>query len=127
MYNQAVAVIRPFLCQFRFADIIYRDYRCRSIHELTFETDDRFFTESGTYVATRYHAWDSTRFLEVCVSARWLIDLYRETTQKYEQALLARKKLPIDLWGEWCDTSESSFLDDSSIPVGRDLNIRVDR
>ena len=45
-----------------------------------------------------------------------------------ERSLLARKKLPIDLWRELCDArKELAFLDDDSIPVGRDFNIRVER
>jgi hypothetical protein len=127
-YALAVAALSPILNNFRLADVLYRDYRSRSIHEFAFNTDEQFFTERGVYVATRFHAWDSTRFLEVCVSAHWLVDLYRETVGRYERSLLARRKLPIDLWTELCDTSrEFAFLDDSSVPVGRDLRIRVER
>ena len=80
-------------------------YRSRYIHEFPFDADERFFKERGLYASTRYHAWDSTRFLELSVSARWLINLYRVTVERYEQSLLARRKLPINLWTELCDTS----------------------
>ena len=127
-YAQAVAAIGQILNNFRLADVLYRDYRSRSIHEFSFSADERFFTERSIYVATRFHAWDSTRFLEVCVSAHWLVNLYRETVGRYERSLLARRQLPIDLWDELCDTSkELAFLDDASVPVGRDLRIRIER
>ncbi len=128
MYAQAVAALGPILNDFRLADVLYCDYRSRSIHGFSLDTDEQFFMEQGIYVATRYHAWDSTRFLEVCVSAQWLVSLYRDTVDRYERSLLARRKLPVDLWTELCDTSkESTFLDDSSLPVGRDLRVRLER
>jgi len=127
-YDEAVKAIGPFVRRFRLAEVLYRDYRSRSIHEFPFDADERFFEERGLYVATRYHAWDSTRFLEMSVSARWLINLYRVAVERYEQSLLARRKLPINLWTELCDTNkEFGFLDDASITVGRDLRIHVDR
>ena len=127
-YNQAVAALTPILNGFRLADVLYRDYRSKSIHDFSFNPDKEFFAEPGLFVATRFHAWDSTRFLEVCVSANWLVDLYRKTIERYELSLLIRKKLPIDLWTELCDTSkEFAFLDDSTIPAERALKIRVER
>jgi hypothetical protein len=127
-YGPAVTALPSFLNNFRLGEILYRDYRSSSIHEFNFNVDDRFFTESGTYVATRFHAWDSTRFLELCVSAHWLIALYTASVENYKRALIARKKLPFELWVRLCDeATETAFLDDSSIQVGRDLSARVER
>ncbi len=120
LYNQAVTKIKPFVCQFRLAEILYRDYRCRSIHESSFATDERFFTEPGLYLETRYHTFFETRSLNLCVSARWLIELYRSIAYRYQQKLIHLGKIPIDLWIELCGVSELSFLDESTIPNGKD-------
>ncbi len=124
----AVKAFLPLLRDFQIADILYRDYRSRSIHEFDFNVDDRFFTESGVYLAARYHPWATTRFLELCLSARWIIDVYQTTVQNYERTLLSRKKLPLGRWSLLCDIStELHALDDASVIVGRDLKIRVEK
>jgi len=123
-----VEAIKRLLVNFRLGDLLYREYRSRSIHEFSFDVDDRFFREVDVYVASRLHDWDSTRFLELSVPARWLIGLYNKSVHEYRLALLRRRKLPIKLWVELCDpVKESQFLDDASIDVGRDLSIRVGR
>ncbi len=127
-YDLAIQVIKPLIQQFRLADIIYRDYRSSSIHEFTFSVDNRFFSQPGTFFTTRYHACDDTRFLELCLSAQWIIDLYKVTVLNYERSLRASKKIPLDLWVQICDgNKELECLDDASVQVGRDLTIHVER
>lgn len=116
------------LNEYQLGTLIYREYRSKSIHELEFDVDDHFFTEPGTYLATVRHAWDSTNFLTVQLSASWLIDLYRDAVKGYERALLARKKLPIGLWIQlYGEPSETEYLDDDSVADGKTLRIRIDR
>jgi hypothetical protein len=116
LYDQPVESLRPWLKQFTIEALLYREYRSGIIHEYPHDIDERFFDETGPYITTRYHAWDETIFLEVALPGPWLVSLYKNSIRNYETALTKRKKLPIGLWLEVCDTEkELQYLDDSSV------------
>ncbi len=126
-YNQAVQALKPFLRDFRFGNILYREYRSGSIHDFTFNVDMEFFDQTAIYPSYRKYPGDSTKYLELIFPSRWILDLYKSSVDNYELALLNKKKLPIGLWALICNITEMEYLDDSTVQDGRDLNFRVDK
>jgi hypothetical protein len=127
LYNKAIDALKPILHEYRLSDLLYRDYRSGSIHDFDFEVDDEFFLKTDIYTSTRWYTGDKTEYLELCFPARWIINLYKSSIVNYEKYLIVRKKLPLSLWKLICEgIKELEFLDDDSVQVGRDLNIRID-
>jgi hypothetical protein len=127
-YEEAMDALAPLLKEFTIGSILYRDYRSGAIHQHSFEPDSKFFEESGLYPRTIYHPGDRTRFLDINVSASWLLDLVKASIAGYRDNLIRRKRLPGALFFDIAVLpDEFEFLDVSSIPDPREVPISVGR
>jgi hypothetical protein len=127
-YLDTFKSMKSLIEQFTVGSIIYREYRSGSIHEFDFELDERFFKETGLYVDTVRHPWDPTIFLEVRVSAPWLLDAYRSCIDRYRRRLEATLKLPLPLFLDLCEIPRDlDYLDSDSVDEGLELKPNVGR
>jgi hypothetical protein len=121
-YLGAFESMRAMIQQFTVSSMLYREYRSGSIHEFEFSLHDRFFREKGLYVETVSHPWDTTMFLDVRVSARWLLEAYRACIDRYRRRLEATHKLPLPLFLDLCEIPKDlPYLDLDSVEEGLEL------
>jgi hypothetical protein len=94
-YLRAVEQLDGLLKDYSVASILYREVRSSAIHEYEFEINEsRFFTESDLFVETIRRGYDTTVYLSMEFSARWLLDLLRDCLNNYKRRLKETKQLP---------------------------------
>jgi len=99
-------------------------YRCGVIHEYRVDVEeDEFFTKTGICWRTVYYPWDTNSpRLEIHFPAATLLRLLESCISNYVKELQHTRRLPAPIFFEICDPeSELEFLDEESIPTGKDL------
>jgi hypothetical protein len=125
-YVGAMQAVSPLLRWFTIGSLLYREYRSSAIHDFGFAIDERFFEEEDLYVGTLHHDWETTVFLEVRVSGRWLLELYGNCVRNYQRRLIETRLLPHSLFLEICEfPGELEYLDQHSVEPGRELRFPI--
>jgi hypothetical protein len=128
-YLRAVEQLDGLLKDYSVASILYREVRSSAIHEYEFEINEsRFFTESDLFVETIRRGYDTTVYLSMEFSARWLLDLLRDCLNNYKRRLKETKQLPLPLWSVICDPdTEVDMFDASLLEEPRDVGLAIGR
>jgi hypothetical protein len=127
-YSKAVEHIGPVLDKYKLAALLYREYRCGAIHEYKVDLDEpEFFTKQKPYWST---IWSSvtnpSRFLKLRFPGLFLLELLDECVRNYKTNLTNCKKLPSDVFFEFCDVfDDMDYLDETSIPSGKDPSFSI--
>jgi hypothetical protein len=128
VYSEAMNKIGPVIREFTLGALLYKEYRCAAIHEYQVNVDeDDFFKKQRPYWRAMYNEMMyPTRFLKVAFPGPFLLDVLADCVENYKTHLKKTRKLPSDLFFEFYDaTSDLQYLDESTIPSGKSLNIRV--
>jgi hypothetical protein len=82
-----------------------------------------FFRADKPYWSAYYNEFVSPgRFLKLHLPAAFLLETLRNCTENYKRRLKAARKLPAELFFEFCSALEDlEYLDEDSIPKGKDL------
>jgi hypothetical protein len=127
-YRKAVDLIGPILDKYKLAALLYREYRCGAIHEYRIDLDEsEFFTKQEPYWSTIWSdVAEPSRFLKLRFPGSFLLRLLDECVQNFKRNLTNRKKLPADLFFEFCDFfDDMDYLDEESIASGKDPPLNV--
>jgi hypothetical protein len=127
-YSKAVDLIGPVLDKYKLAALLYREYRCGAIHEYKVDLDEpQFFTKRKPYWST---IWSTVAtpsgFLRLRFPGPFLLELLDECARNYKANLSNRKKLPVDVFYEYCDIfDDMDYLDEDSIPSGKEISPNI--
>jgi hypothetical protein len=127
-YSKAVDLIGPVLDKYRLAALLYREYRCGAIHKYRVDLDEpEFFTKRKPYWSTIWsNVATPSKFLKLRFPGLFLLELLDECVRNYKANLTNRKKLPVDVFFEFCDIfDDMDYLDEESIPSGKDLSLSI--
>jgi hypothetical protein len=127
-YRKAVNSIGPVLERYKLAALLYREYRCGAIHEYRVDLDEQnFFTKREPYWSTIWsEIVEPSRFLKLRFPGPFFLKVLDECVRNFKANLINRKKLPADVFFEFCDIfNDMDYLDDESIPSGKDLSLRI--
>lgn len=125
--REAVRHISPLLDNFSVGSLLYRTYRCGVIHEYRVGLrEEDFFSCQDIHWRTVFHLWDvRSRRMEIQFPASVLLELLTSSIQNYMAELQHTRRLPADIFFEICDPlTELEFLNEESIPTGKDLKPR---
>jgi len=110
--------------------LLYERFRCEVIHGATVRIDTRrFFAEQGIY----WNPWRSEYyggFELIEFSAPFLLSLLERCIDRYRQRLLAKGKIPPDIFFRAFPDDVFSgldFLDQTLLPEGGHVRLRIDR
>ena len=127
-YFPAMQAISPLISKFSLAALLYKEYRCSAIHKYHVNLDDRdFFTRKEPYWCPFYNDFaEPGSFLKLHFPGPFLLRTLDNCIQNYKKHLRAKRQLPAEIFFEVCDTMKDlDFLDDDSIPPGRDLTVSL--
>jgi len=123
-YTEPLKATKSIIERFSLSQILYREFRCRAVHGYEVNIDEkRFFREREIYWRTVYSDLvEPGRFLEIQFPAAFILQMLRNSIDKYERELKHKKELPVEMWVEICDIeSEIDLLDQDTLPEGRDI------
>jgi hypothetical protein len=108
----------PLLKTYTLADILYREFRCQSIHGLAAIDAKRFFSEARPYWRV-WHAIHGYEFLLVEFPAAFIEELLRNALERVRSEVLAKRLLPPEIHnrvfpGEGLDWLD--YLDVDALP-----------
>lgn len=127
-YVDAVAAVGPLLEKFTLASLLYREYRCGAIHQYRVDADEPdFFRRKAPYWSQVYgYLTESDKFLKLRFPGPFLLNLLEKCIRNYKTHLSNIKKLPGDVFFEFCNPfTDIDYLDQESIPNGKDVNITI--
>lgn len=127
-YRKAVDFLGRVLDKYKLAALLYREYRCGAIHEYKVDLDaPDFFTKRKPYWSTiRSDVTTPSGFLKLRFPGPFLLGLLDECVRNYKANLSNRKKLPADVFFEFCNISDDpDYLDEDSIPSGKDISPNI--
>lgn len=128
--RSAEAELKQAIDHYSIGKILYRDYRCKVIHEYAIDIDeDQFFRKQNLYWGVAGNdLFSSQKFLTVTFPARFLYMSLQSCVMNYERYLLGRRRVPIDIFNaEFNLLKELHYLDDDSIQQGRDIQLALER
>ena len=104
-YRKTIDFIGPVLDKYKLAALLYREYRCGAIHEYMVNLDEPdFFTKRKPYWSTIWSIVATpSGFLKLRFPGLFLLELLDECVRNYKADLSNRKKLPADVFYEFCD------------------------
>lgn len=123
-YIEPLKAVKSVIERFSLSQVLYREFRCRAVHGYEVNLDEkRFFRERAVYWRTVYSDLvEPGRFLEIQFPAAFLLEMLRNSIDKYERELKHKKELPVEMWVEICEIeSEIDLLDQDTLPEGRDI------
>ena len=125
LFDDAIQQIKPILKDYSMGSLLYREYRCKIIHERGVDVDEeKFFQEYLPYFETTYNDYvDPGKFLTLEFPARFLIGLLDSSFKNFVAELKHKMLLPSALFFEICELSELEYLDHASFNEGKDANI----
>jgi len=124
---QALKFVMPMLKEFSLGALLYKEYRCRVIHEYAVDIDESvFFRGKDVLWRAVYHVWEPDRpALQVVFPAAVLRKLLATGLGRFIQELEHRRRLPADVFLDLCHPiRELEFLDQDSISPGKALRPR---
>lgn len=121
--------IRATIKRFQLGRILYRDYRCASIHEYGVSLDeDMFFAQDLVYWRHFTSKLTSERFSTVEFPSQFLLTSLKQCLRNYKRALRERQRLPMPIFNVACSLlRDLEYLDDDSIGMGKDISLSVER
>jgi hypothetical protein len=128
-YTGALPAVRSLIRNFSLGSILYRDFRSGIIHEFGLPNyRAEFFRRPSIYWTTIIHAYDNTRYLDVQLSASWLIDIFESCLTNYLKRLTSTHKLLPGLFFEICDLpDEVHLLDEDALPSPKYIGLALGR
>lgn len=126
----AEKAVNPLLVDYRVSALLYSEFRCGAIHEYGVGLDEgRFFSESGIYFAAFGNPYlTPPHILSIQFPAKFLCRLLGTCIRSYRSELLHTKKLPFSMYEAVCDfQNDLQYLDDRSVPLGRDISLALSR
>lgn len=127
---EAEKAVKPLLAEYRVSSLLYSEFRCGAIHEYGVGLDEeRFFSESDICFAAFGNPFLTPRhILSIQFPAKFLCRLLSTCIESYRSELLHTKKLPLTMYEAVCDfPNELRYLDDRSIPLGKDIGLAFSR
>ena len=119
---------KSLLREYTYASILYREYRCKAVHEA-----------EGIYVDTKKF-WKMQRPYFIEVSSDWfprsgfklefpsffLIECLETCVKCAEKAIIGKGLLPPPIWRAICDLDEVEFLDIEGIEEAKPIKLRME-
>ena len=125
-YVEAANSIGPLLEGFTLGALLYQEYRCGAIHQYHVKIDETdFFKRNEPYWCPFHNElFEPSSFLKLHFPGPFLLDTLADTINNYKSHLKGMRKLPSDLFFEFCDVlADMDYLDEDSIPSGRDVKL----
>lgn len=122
--------IKRMLSSFSIGRILYREYRCKAIHEYRIRVEeDSFFQKHDLYWEPVENNLISPRkFLTLAFPGRFLRDTLEACTRNLEQKLAHRRRVPMAIYDATFDfLKDLDFLDSDSIEEGKDIQLAFER
>jgi len=126
MYDEAARAIVPVIHNFTLGGLLYSEYRCASIHKHEVNMYEiPFFKEKGPHWCSFYDEnCEPSHFLKVHFPGPFLFDTLVKCIGNYKKYLRKIKKLPADLFFQFCDVmTDLDYLDEETIPMGKAAKI----
>jgi hypothetical protein len=120
--------VKSLLDEYTYGAILYREYRCKSVHEASGVHLDsqRFWRQNRPYYSELEAYWLHQPILRLEFPSAFLIQCVETCTDCAEKAILGKGLLPPAIWGEICDLDEVQFLDTEAIEEARAIKLRID-
>lgn len=127
-YSLAAQAMSPVVAKFSLAALLYKEYRCGAIHRYHVNLDEKdFFTRQEPYWCPFHNDFaEPGSFLKVHFPGPFLLITLSNCIENYKKHLNAKRQLPAEIFFEVCDAMRDlDYLDDDSIPAGRDVNVSL--
>jgi len=134
LYKEFNSVIEMF----RIGSVLWRDFRCKTVHELYLQTtrDEKkiFWIEKAPiFVPIQYQTHPETEFLSLWFPAKFLLITLKECIDNIQKKFAATKLIPADLYFDLFSGTELEkfvYLDYSTIPpeiFGKQKSLRKEK
>ena len=120
--------IKSLIEGYTYASILYRDYRCKAVHEAAgisivpkkfWKMKRLYFVETSSYMS------EYPTFVLEFPSA-FLLECLGTCIECAEKAIKGKGLLPPDIWSAICDWKEFEFLDVEGLEEAKPLRLRIE-
>lgn len=105
--------IKNLIREYHYSSILYREYRGRSVHELTGVrvNPDKFWIEKRPYFTEIQYGLLKFRSFTLEFSYPFLLDCLKTCIDSVEKAIIGKGLLPLPVWRAICEPYEFEFMD----------------
>lgn len=119
---------RRFVREYSYASILYREYRCKAVHEAGGLSVDKkeFWQAASPYHVPIHTSWFKYSFYTVEFPFRFLIKCLETCVRGARVAIMRKGLLPPSIWGSICKREEYDVLDYEAVKDAKVVKLRLD-
>lgn len=121
-------ILKNLLKEYTFASILYKDYRCKAVHEIAGISIDpaNFWRKKRPYFSPLKFLFCKDSFYTLEFPSFFLIEVLNTCIDCVEKAILGKGLLPIRIFNEICDMDEFDFVDIETIEEQKPIKLRIE-
>jgi hypothetical protein len=114
--------------EYTYASILYREYRCKAVHEVTgihLDTS-KFWNTKRPYFVEVGNDWLPELIFKLEFPASFLIECLETCVKSTEKAIIGKGLVPHLLWSAICNLDETEFLDAKGMEEAKPIKLRIE-
>jgi hypothetical protein len=113
---------------YTYASILYREYRCRSVHEAAgiYIVPIKFWKNKRPYFVEVYAYSCEYPVFTLEFPSSFLIQCLETCVECAEKAIKGKGLLPPSIWNAICNLDEFEFLDEEGIEEAKPIGLRIE-
>jgi hypothetical protein len=120
--------IESLIDGYTYASILYRDYRCKAVHEAAGISviARKFWKKKKPYFVEKFSHLIGTPVFVLEFPSFFLIECLGTCIECAEKAIRGKGLLPPEIWSAICDWKEFEFLDEEALEEDRPIRLRIE-